>query len=822
MTELNVYAYSDGDVDTNRSGNPTLSSLVEERFSRRQTLYSGFAATAAIAMPSALLTGCSDEDVAPAGSVQAGQSARTSSGAVMMLSGTASGNFSSLSWSQVSGPTVTIENPTSPQARFLAPSVAAATDLVFQFTGTDGLGRTQSAQTTVGVDPAKLGFSAVAKNLNDIVTVPDGYTVTVLYRAGDPLKAGTSAYGNTGSDTDFASRAGDQHDAIYYYGLAATGNGRDDTNSARGLLVMNHENIVQRYMHANGPTGTAAGQARPEAEALKEIEAHGVSVVEVSRNASGVWSYSQASSLNRRITPFTPMDLVGPVRGNALVRTQFSTDGTRSRGTLNNCANGYTAWGTNLTCEENWAGYFRRRTATDNPLRSAKEITALTRYSVGGGPLGGGAFGWFSVVAADPADTRWRRLTAEVSGPDATQDFRNEANQFGWVVEIDPYDPASTPRKRTALGRFAHEGCWPGPFRAGRRPAFYMGDDARGDYMYKFVAATAWDAADAQRNDRLAVGDKYLDTGTLYVARFNADGSGTWLPLIFGQGGLTAANPAYPFADQADVLINARLAGDAAGATRMDRPEWTSVNPGNGEVYLTLTNGNATSRPLAGTDAANPRHYNDPRTTGTAQRGNPNGHIIRLRETGDTTEATSFTWDIYAFGADSTLDPTNINVSGLDASNDFSSPDGLWFARPSNASGQVTPVLWIQTDDGAFTDVTNCMMLAAMPGRVGDGGARTITNTDANGAQRQQATIIGKAPAATLKRFLVGPKECEVTGVDSTPDGRALFVNIQHPGEDTDLGSSWPETQTNPASRARPRSATVVITRTDGGVVGLS
>jgi hypothetical protein len=436
--------------------------------------------------------------------------------------------------------------------------------------------------------------------------------------------------------------------------------------------------------------------------------------------------------------------------------------------------------------------------------------------------LGGGAYGWFSVVAADPANTFWRRWTAEVSGPDASQDFRNEANQFGWVVEIDPYDPASVPRKRTALGRFAHEGCWPGPFRAGRRPAFYMGDDARGDYLYKFVSAAAWDAADAQRSDRLAVGDKYLDSGTLYVARFNSDGSGTWLPLIFGQGGLTAANPAYPFADQADVLIHARLAGDAVGATKMDRPEWTAVNPANGEVYLTLTNGNATSRPLAGTDSANPRHYNDPRTNGTAQRGNPNGHIIRLRETGDNTEATTFTWDIYAFGADSTLDPTNINISGLDASNDFSSPDGLWFARPTNASGLVTPVLWIQTDDGAFTDVTNCMMLAAMPGRVGDGGTRTITNTDANGAQRQQATIVGKAPAATLKRFLVGPKECEITGVDSTSDGRALFVNIQHPGEDTDLGSSWPETQSNPASRARPRSSTIVITRDDGGVVGLS
>jgi uncharacterized protein len=516
--------------------------------------------------------------------------------------------------------------------------------------------------------------------------------------------------------------------------------------------------------------------------------------------------------------------LTGPVAGTPFVRTLFSPTGTAGRGTINNCANGFTFWGTLLTCEENWAGYFRRRTATDNPLRAAKEITAFARYGVGSNT---GNYGWATVIPADTASNFYRRWTSEVSvaGGTAADDFRNEANQFGWVVEIDPYDPTLAPRKRTALGRMNHEGCWPSNFVSGVRPAFYMGDDARGEYIYKFVSATPWAPADAAATDRLSIGDRYLNTGTLYVARFNADGTGTWLPLVFGTGPLTPTGFAtYPFADQADVLTHARLAGDALGATRMDRPEWTGVNPRTGEMYCTLTNNNATLRPLAGTDAANPRHYNDPRTSGTAQVGNPNGHIIRLRETGNTSEATTFAWDIYAFGARA-VRGANINLSGLDETNDFSSPDGLWFARPTNASGLVNPVCWIQNDDGAFTDVTNNMMLAAMPGTVGDGAARTITNTDVAGATRQQATVIGRNPGATLKRFLVGPNDCEITGVDSTPDGRALFVGIQHPGENGTLAaltSSWPETQSGATSTARPRSAIIVITRTDGGVVGLS
>ena len=286
------------------------------------------------------------------------------------------------------------------------------------------------------------------------------------------------------------------------------------------------------------------------------------------------------------------------------------------------------------------------------------------------------------------------------------------------------------------------------------------------------------------------------------------------------------SEPEYVFQSQADILVNTRLAADAVGATPMDRPEWTAVNPANGEVYLTLTNNNASLRPINGTDAANPRHYVEPVGTGSTS-GNPNGHIIRLRETGNSAAATTFNWDIYLFGADSVdANATNVNISGLNADNDFSSPDGLWFARPQNPSGVGRPLLWIQTDDGAFVDRTNNQMLAALPGRVGDGGARTITNTAANGTTATQATIVGTAAtAANLRRFLTGPLEAEITGVDTTPDGRTIFVGIQHPGEDAAdpnaPSSNWPANQTGAAPGVRPRSAVVAVTRADGGIIGL-
>ena len=838
-------AYTDGDIDTNRSANPTMAEIVEQRYSRRQALFGGIASTTALVFGSGLLTACGGGDGDDSGgSAAAPATIAARSGNLVTLTGTTT-DANAVSWQQTSGPAVTLQNAQSATATFLAPSVSAPTTLGFAFQAS-AKNRSSSATTTVTVSPAALGFTAVAKSLADVVAVPAGYSVGVLYRTGDPITAATSAYANNGTDSSFSTRAGDHHDGMSYFGLAASGNTPDRNNSMRGLLALNHENIVQSYLHPNGATTT--GGVRPTAEVLKEIEAHGVSVIEVTRAASGGWSYVQNSGLNRRVTPLTPTQFNGPVRGNALLFTAYSPDGTRGRGTINNCANGYMPWYTYLTNEENWAGYFRRE-AGDNARRGAalgaKAVTAFMRYGLNtgtGDALRAGNYGWATAAAPSTGSTEIAKFDATTRADrpaNGTGDFRNEPNQYGWVVEIDPFDPTSAPRKRTALGRMNHEGCWPGRAIAGVRPAFYMGDDAQNEYIYKFVSATAWSDADANPANRLATGDKYLDQGTLHVARFNADGSGQWLPLVFGQGPLTAANAAYPFADQADVLTHARLAGDALGATKMDRPEWTAVNPQTGEMYCTLTNNS--SRVPATTDPANPRAYTDIRQPGgepgtldpfepfPRNSGNANGHIIRLREAGDTTEATRFTWDIYAFGSGADLDRANINLSGLDASNDFSSPDGLWFARTSNASGQVKPVLWIETDDGAYTDVTNCMLLAAMPGTVGDGTTPTITNRTqpATGPSLTgtQMTRVGALPGANLRRFLVGPKECEITGIDTTPDGRSLFVNIQHPGEDGNpsrITSNWPANQSGtPATGTRPRSATIVITKDDGGVVGL-
>jgi secreted PhoX family phosphatase len=663
-----------------------------------------------------------------------------------------------------------------------------------------------------GIAPPRattLSFNPVAKSVSDAIRLPTGYYATVLYRLGDPIAAGVSAFRNDGTDSaaSYAQRAGDHHDAIQYFGLGTDGR-YSATATDRALLVMNHEAITEAYLHPNGPT-IVNGARTVADEVLKEFYLHGVSVIEINK-VNGNWIYKQDSSFNRRVHTLTPMTISGPAAGSRYMVTKESPTGTAVRGTVNDCAHGYTPWGTYLACEENWAGYFRRTTATDNPRRTAKELTSFTRYGV----AGTGRELW-ATVTPDTPDDRYGRWNAEVRGTsaDGSDDYRNGPNTYGWNVEIDPFSPTSTPKKRTAMGRFAHEGAWPAKAVAGKPIVYYMGCDSRNEYVYKYVSTAVWDPADATRG--LAAGDKYLDNGKLYAAVFSEDGTGRWVELTFNTGNITSANAGYPFADQADVLVNARIAADAAGATKMDRPEWGAVDPFTGAVYMTMTNSNATSRTLASTNASNPRHYNDARTNGTAQRGNPNGHIIRWLESEPA--ASTFRWDVYLFGARATANAQNVNLSGLTAENDFSSPDGAWFG--SNG------IFWIQTDDGAYTDVSNCMLLAALPGTVGDGAARTVTNTDAAGATKTVQTFVGAAPGtAKLKRFLVGPSQCEITGITESPDGKALFVNIQHPGENisvADIGdptrypSHWPD-----GGLSRPRSATIVIQRDDGGVVG--
>ncbi|HRJ52989.1 MAG TPA: PhoX family phosphatase [Candidatus Thiothrix moscowensis] len=671
------------------------------------------------------------------------------------------------------------------------------------------------AATTATTSGLTLSFNAVAKSVADALTVPAGYTATVLLATGDPINTSVPRYRNDGTDTDFDNRSGDHHDGMHYFGMNVAGTAPDYSNSNRGLLCLNHEVAEDLgFMHANGPTdyGTANTNARPTAEIDKEVAAHGVSVVEVVKSGS-TYQVNRYSNYNRRITGATVMDISGPAAYDDLMVTAYSTSGSQTRGTVNNCGNGYTPWGTYLTCEENWAGYFYRR---NDAARTAKENTSLNRYGVSGSSSG--RYNWSRPGVADTAEGVYARWNAGITGATAANDYRNVPNTFGWIVEIDPFDIGSTPRKRTALGRFGHEGAWPAKAVAGKPVVFYMGDDSRNEYIYKFVSDALWDAADA--NGGLFAGDKYMDAGKLYVAKFNADGTGTW-ELLSMSNPTVAAYATYTFADEADVVINARLAADAVGATKMDRPEWGAVNPLNGEVYMTLTNnsqrGGSVARPL---DAANPRYYADAKGV-TTNRGNVNGHIIRWKEAGNDHAATAFTWDIYLFGSEAAA-AASVNLSSLTADNDFSSPDGLWFSHAAPG------LLWVQTDDGAYTDQTNCMMLAAIPGSVGDGGSVSVANTENvpsnNNAPQTVVTRMGKtATTTTLRRFLVGPKDCEITGIAESPDGKAIFVNIQHPGENStsvtdpnQFTSHWPD-----GGNARPRSATVVITRNDGGKIAV-
>ena len=680
--------------------------------------------------------------------------------------------------------------------------------------GDDAVAATTAPSSTL------LGFTAVSKSLSDAVLVPAGYTASVIYALGDPLTATTSAYKNDGTDTDFDNRAGDHHDGMEWFGLDASGK-PSLTATERGLLAMNHEATTDEtrssfFLHADGGTSTLP---RPAAEVDKEIAIHGISVVEVKKTGDK-WATVQGSAFNFRLTCLSEnIQLTGPARGNALMVTKHSTDGTQTRGTLNNCGTGKTPWGTFLTGEENWAGYFTR-SATDDTTRggaTARSVVSLKRYGRNAGS--GSRHGW----ETGGVDDKYARWDISQGAGAATDDYRNELNTFGYIVEIDAYDKTKTARKRTALGRFAHESAAFGKPVIGQPLAVYMGDDSRGEYIYKFVSTKTWAAADANPADRITTGDTYLDAGKLYVAKFNSDGTGDWVELATTNAAITGF-ATYDFADQADVLVNARLAADAVGATKMDRPEWCSTNVANGEIYFTLTNNSnrAVDSASMPPDSANPRVYSDIKNGSSTQKGNPNGHVLRVKEGATGNAATSFSWDVYVFGAESSAAPGTVNLSSLTDDQDFSSPDGLVFSP-------ATGIMWIQTDDGAYTDVTNCMMVAALPGTVGDGAKKTLSYTKADTTTLTVDTYVGKAPGEDkLKRFLVGPKACEITGLCETPDGKAMFINIQHPGETTAQAniadptkytSQWPSNAGYGAGK-RPRSATIVITKNDGDKIG--
>lgn len=698
-----------------------------------------------------------------------------------------------------------------------------------------------------------LGFTPTAKSLADSVVVPAGYTVRVVHATGDSLDPKVPAYSNTGAETDdWSRRVGDHHDGMELFYVDVRGKVSAAVTN-RAVLAVNHESSADshfwhpRGQTSNGVSGKKFDQfgdwdlgVRPGLEVLKEINHHGVSIVELQKDAKGHFSQVKVDSpLNRRITAQTVHQITGPAAHLQAIRqlmvTRFDRTGATSRGTLNNCANGRTPWGTYLTCEENWAFYTNMPAGSVAP--DAKTVAARKRYGVASAPIAANATqasgqGWYTPTDLPDKDWRFSRWNSSAFGATAADDFRNEPNTFGFVVEIDPLAPASTPAKRVAMGRFAHENAACSVPVAGQPLAFYMGCDTRNEYIYKFVSARSWDPMDA--GGGMAAGDKYLTEGKLYAARFNSDGSGQWIELNIADSRIAGYNRnGFSFANQAEVLVFTRLAADAVGATRMDRPEWAGVNPLNGEVYVTLTNNTAANRTPATADAANPRSYNDP--DGLKRSGNPNGHIIRFKENAGAVTATGFVWDIFLFGAEDDA-AASVNLSKLGAGNAFSSPDGLWFSRSTPG------LLWIQTDDGAFTDETHCMLLAAVPGTVGDGGKVEVANSLTAGGVTTTGTtttfmgsILGEG---RLRRFLVGPAGCEISGMTESADGRALYVNIQHPGEDTPsinaadwqtdpgkLQSRWPVNggglQAAYGPGQRPRSATIVITRDDGGKVGL-
>lgn len=584
--------------------------------------------------------------------------------------------------------------------------------------------------------PQRPGFNAISTARNTSMAVAPGYTARAAFRWGEPITGSYPAFKQDGSNTgaEQEQQIGQHHDGIHFFPLA----GFDENR--RGLLAMNHEYIEQSYLF---PAGTSFGGNRPADDVRKEIAAHGVSVFEIEKGADGQWGIVRGP-YNRRITGATPMEITGPARGHPKMVTAYSPDGTTTRGTLNNCGNGYTPWGTYLTCEENWAGYYVNRD-TSRPREH-------TRFGV---PNTSSRYRWETVEA---------RFDCGVKAASASGDFRNEVNGQGWIVEIDPYDASSMPKKRTGMGRFAHEGAVFAPPRTGQPYVVYSGDDSQNEYIYKFV--TRWVHVPGYFNkDALA-------EGTLYVAKFNADGTGQWLALDINDPAFRAAAQAagVSFADQGDVVINARLAADVAGATRMDRPEWGAVDPRDGRVYFTLTNNAA--RTAAQVDAANPRGPN------------PFGHIIRWREEGDDAAARTFRWDILLLAGTET-DSANFAAgpnAKLTADSIHASPDGLWF----DAAG----TLWIKTD---------------MSG-----------SQQSSGPFGENSMLAMDVRTGTIRRFFAGPPGQEVTGATSTPNLRTMFINIQHPNEGG-AGSANPFPD---GPGTRPRSCTVIIEKNDGGIIG--
>lgn len=592
---------------------------------------------------------------------------------------------------------------------------------------------------------SQTSFEPVPFGFNPDAVVAEGYTAVPFLKWGDPITADSPEFDPANITAENQAQwVGYNHDYVGFFPLPEGSNSSD-----HGIITINHEYTNPEIMWANymqpNPDYDEQDEDSQEfiAVTTKEIvdaeqQAHGLTIMEIIRE-NGEWKPVLDSQYNRRITLTTPIELTGPVAGTDFVKTNADPDGLTVQGTLNNCAGGVTPWGTLITNEENFHQYFSNSGMIEDELQA--EIAAA--YGV---PEGASFYNWAEFIdrydnAVEP----------------------KEPNRFGYAVEVDPYDPSWTPKKRTGFTRTKQEGASTTIAPSGQAVTYYC-DDQVFEMVYKFVSTGTYVEGDREANREL------LAEGTAYVAKFNEDGTGEWMPLVFGEGELTEANG---WTSQADVVVRGRIAARAVGGTLMDRPEDIEVNHVNNKVYFTLTkNSDRGVEDFPGVDAANPRPENR------------NGHIIELTEDGDDFASTSFTWDILILCGDPTADDTDYaGYPGDQVASPVSCPDNLEIDLAGN--------LWITTDGfPANFDGNDGLFVTALEG----------------------------PERGNTKRFFSVPDGAECTGPKLTPDNTTYFVAIQHPGEggtfENPIGPYWPKDE------AIFRPALVVIQKNDGGIIG--
>ncbi|WP_112662837.1 PhoX family protein [Microvirga flavescens] len=581
---------------------------------------------------------------------------------------------------------------------------------------------------------ASFNFKEIEAGVDHTHHVAEGYDAQILLRWGDPIFPDAPEFDPAAQSAEKQRRQfGYNSDFVGYIPL----NGSSD----HGLLVVNHEYTNEELMFPGvGVQDMKDVNFAGMTKDLVDIEmaAHGGAVVEIKRQ-NGKWQLVKDSKYNRRITAETPIEITGPAAGHDRMKTTADASGRKVNGMVNNCAGGVTPWGTWLSCEENFNGYFWGKLADDHA-----EAKNYKRYGIGSPAYAWGKFYDRFDIVKEP----------------------NEANRFGWVVEIDPFDANAVPKKRTALGRTKHEGAAGIVSRDGHY-VMYLGDDERFDYVYKFVTAGKVDPANRAANFNL------LDSGVLYVAKYNADGTGTWLPLVHGQGPLTEANG---FKSQADVLIETRRAADLLGATKMDRPEDIEANPATNRVYVMLTNN--TRRKDDQVDAANPR------------ANNAFGHIVEMLPEGGDHAAKAFTWEVLVKCGDPSVASVGATFSSETTKNG-------WFGMPDNCAVDSQGRLWIATDGN---------------------NAKATGRADGLWALETEGEMRG-----TSKHFFRVPAGAEMCGPFFTPNDETLFLAVQHPGEAEEgapasydkPATRWPDFKDN----LPPRPSVLVVTKQGGGKI---